>query len=147
MARTPVCGRRLVAGRTLSGAWRWIAARAVWLDADDADLPDRPQPVGLGVGRSLDEAVGSGLLDRLDLEAGCVDDRTRRRIERVGRPRGGRELAVGRLERRLLAASLDVVVVDLGAPGLAGRGIRRVSVQLNDERDVVGRRWDAAVRE
>jgi hypothetical protein len=144
-ARTAVDGRRLVAGRTVGGSWRWIVAQAVWLDADDTEHPQHPQHVGLAVGRSIGEAVDGGLRDRLDHEIRTDDPRARRLVERVLRSRGGRPPSLGRLTHRLRAEALDVVFVDLGSPDLAGHGICRVSVQIADERNVVGRRRDAAV--
>jgi hypothetical protein len=60
---------RLVTAHDVSGRAYWIPAEAIWSDADVADHPQRPRPVGLATARTPERAFAAGLSDRLGWEA------------------------------------------------------------------------------
>ena len=67
--RTPIEGERLVTAHDVTGRAYWIPADAVWSDADDAERPQHPRPVGLATALTSPRALGVGLSDRLGWEA------------------------------------------------------------------------------
>lgn len=68
-------GRRLVRARDLHDAPWWVAATAVWSDAEEHECPERPWHVGLATDRSWSRAVLAGLSGRLGWEAGVAHER------------------------------------------------------------------------
>jgi hypothetical protein len=73
--RSTVEGERLVAAHDVAGRACWIPAEAVWSDAEDAERPQHPRPVGLATALSPDRAYAAGLSDRLGWEAVLVFER------------------------------------------------------------------------
>jgi hypothetical protein len=67
--RATVAGERLVTADDLAGRSYWIAADAVWSDADHAARPQHPRPVGLATAPTRERAFGVGISDRLGWEA------------------------------------------------------------------------------
>jgi hypothetical protein len=67
--RTTMEGERLVSARDAAGRAWWIPAEAVWSDADAADRPQHPRPVGLATALTPERALAAGLSDRLGWEA------------------------------------------------------------------------------
>jgi hypothetical protein len=67
--RSTVEGERLVAAHDVTGRGCWIPAEAVWSDAEDAERPQHPRPVGLATARTPERAFAAGLSDRLGWEA------------------------------------------------------------------------------
>ena len=67
--RATIDGERLVTADDLTGRAYWIPADAVWSDADHAERPQHPRPVGLATARTQERAFGVGLSDRLGWEA------------------------------------------------------------------------------
>jgi hypothetical protein len=67
--RAPIEGDRLVTALDLAGRAYWIPADAVWSDADHAEHPQHPRPVGLATALTRARAIGTGLSDRLGWEA------------------------------------------------------------------------------
>jgi hypothetical protein len=67
--RATVESERLVSARDAAGRACWIAADAVWSDADHADAPQHPRPVGLATALTPERALAAGLSDRLGWEA------------------------------------------------------------------------------
>jgi hypothetical protein len=67
--RSTLGGERLVTAHDVAGRACWIAADAVWSDAQDAERPQRPRPVGLATAPTRTRALGVGLSDRLGWEA------------------------------------------------------------------------------
>jgi hypothetical protein len=67
--RSTVQGARLVTAHDVDGRACWIPAEAVWSDADDAERPQHPRPVGLATARTPERAFAAGLSDRLGWEA------------------------------------------------------------------------------
>jgi hypothetical protein len=73
--RSTVESERLVAAHDVSGRACWIPAEAVWSDAEDAEHPQHPRPVGLATARAPERAFAAGLSDRLGWEAVLVFER------------------------------------------------------------------------
>ncbi len=69
LERTRVDSDRLVAARDADDRPCWIAANAVWSDADESTDPQHPRPVGLATARTRDGALLTGISDRLGWEA------------------------------------------------------------------------------
>jgi hypothetical protein len=69
LERDPIEGERLVTAHDVSGRACWIPAEAVWSDADHAERPQHPRPVGLATALSAERALAAGLSDRLGWEA------------------------------------------------------------------------------
>ncbi len=67
--RETVTGERLVTADDLAGRSYWIAADAVWSDADHTERPQHPRPVGLATAPTRERAFGVGISDRLGWEA------------------------------------------------------------------------------
>ena len=67
--RSTITGERLVTAADVAGAALWIPADAVWSDADHAERPQHPRPVGLATALTRERAIGVGLGDRLGWEA------------------------------------------------------------------------------
>jgi hypothetical protein len=67
--RSRIEGERLVTASDLAGRAYWIPADAVWSDADHAERPQHPRPVGLATALTRARAFGVGLSDRLGWEA------------------------------------------------------------------------------
>jgi hypothetical protein len=67
--RTTIEGERLVSAQDATGGACWIPAGAVWSDAEDADHPQHPRPVGLATALTPERALSAGLSDRLGWEA------------------------------------------------------------------------------
>jgi hypothetical protein len=67
--RTTLDGERLVSASDPAGRACWIPADAVWSDADHAERPQRPCPVGLATAPTPERALAAGLSDRLGWEA------------------------------------------------------------------------------
>ena len=67
--RTPAAGDRLVTAHDEQGQAWWIAASAVWSDADGSGHPENPLPIGLATAATREEALVAGLSDRLGWEA------------------------------------------------------------------------------
>jgi hypothetical protein len=70
--RSTVGGERLVAAHDVAGRACWIPAEAVWSDAEDAERPQHPRPVGLSTALTPERAFAAGLSDRLGWEAVLV---------------------------------------------------------------------------
>jgi hypothetical protein len=73
--RSTVVGERLVAAHDVAGRACWIPADAVWSDAEDAERPQHPRPVGLATALTPERAFAAGLSDRLGWEAVLVFER------------------------------------------------------------------------
>ena len=69
LERTAVESDRLVAARDADDRPCWIAADAVWSDADDSTDPQHPRPIGLATARTREGALLTGISDRLGWEA------------------------------------------------------------------------------
>jgi hypothetical protein len=69
LERDPIEGERLVTAHDVVGRACWIPAEAVWSDADHAERPQHPRPVGLATALSAERALTAGLSDRLGWEA------------------------------------------------------------------------------
>jgi hypothetical protein len=67
--RTTIEGERLVSAHDAAGRACWIPAEAVWSDADHADHPQHPCPIGLATALTPEQALAAGLSDRLGWEA------------------------------------------------------------------------------
>ncbi len=67
--RTSAAGDRLVTAHDEQGQGWWIAASAVWSDADGSGHPENPLPIGLATAGTREEALVAGLSDRLGWEA------------------------------------------------------------------------------
>lgn len=67
--RDVVVGERLVSANDRDGRPSWIAAAAVWSDAEDQRHPQRPRPIGLVTANGRSRALVNGLSDRLGWEA------------------------------------------------------------------------------
>ena len=109
-------GERLVTADDLTGRAYWIPADAVWSDADHAERPQHPRPVGLATARH----AGAGVRSRAQRPArlggrprlragrspaagrdGAGAGRRRRPPGRARRPAGARRPDRGRARRRL----------------------------------------------
>jgi hypothetical protein len=73
--RSTIESERLVTAHEVSGQACWIPAEAVWSDADHADRPQHPRPVGLATAPTPERAFAAGLSDRLGWEAVLVLER------------------------------------------------------------------------
>jgi hypothetical protein len=73
--RSTVEGERLVTAHDVGGRACWIPAEAVWSDAEDAERPQHPRPVGLATAMTPERAFAAGLSDRLGWEAVLVFER------------------------------------------------------------------------
>ena len=69
LERDPIEGERLVTAHDVTGRAYWIPADAVWSDADHAERPQHPRPVGLATALTPERALAAGLSDRLGWEA------------------------------------------------------------------------------
>lgn len=67
--RSEVGGDRLVTARDETGKGWWIPAEAVWSDAKQTGHPEHPFAVGLATATTREQALVSGLSDRLGWEA------------------------------------------------------------------------------
>jgi hypothetical protein len=67
--RALVTGDRLVTARDDAGHTSWIPAAAVWSDADAAEVPEHPRPIGLATATDGAAALVTGISDRLGWEA------------------------------------------------------------------------------
>jgi hypothetical protein len=67
--RAILTGDRLVTATDVAGHSWWLPAAAVWSDADSADSPEHPRPIGLATAPSRDAALLKGISDRLGWEA------------------------------------------------------------------------------
>jgi hypothetical protein len=67
--RATLEGERLVAAHDAAGQACWVPAEAVWSDADHAERPQHPRPVGLATALTPERALAAGLSDRLGWEA------------------------------------------------------------------------------
>jgi hypothetical protein len=70
--RSTAASERLVAAHDVAGRACWIPAEAVWSDAEDAERPQHPRPVGLATALTPERAFTAGLSDRLGWEAVLV---------------------------------------------------------------------------
>jgi hypothetical protein len=73
--RSTVEGERLVTAHDVGGRAVWIPAEAVWSDAEDAERPQHPRPVGLATAMTAERAFAAGLSDRLGWEAVLLFER------------------------------------------------------------------------
>ena len=64
-----VTGDLLVTSRDLAGESWWVPAESVWVDADAIGHPEHPRATGLATAINRDQAVLTGLSDRLGWEA------------------------------------------------------------------------------
>lgn len=69
LERLYVRNHLLVTAEDQAGHTWWIPAEAVWLDADGANHPEHPRPIGLATATSRERATVAGLSDRLGWEA------------------------------------------------------------------------------